>query len=198
MKRIGITGGMGCGKSTVVAEFEKLGVGCFVADQVAAAYYAEQSFLEQIRTLFGEEVFRADGTADKRQIAQRVFSDGRLLEQLNGIVHPRVIEDFEHYCEEHASDEYVLFESAILYEHRLDRLMDGVICVYLDLPERIRRLRLRDGAEEEVLLARIHNQMPAEEVLMRADYVILNHEGNPRQRQVAYIDRELRKLKAKK
>ena len=179
MKRVGITGGIGCGKSTVVAEFKKLGVQAFVADEVAAAYYQDPSFL-------------ADGTADKRRIAARVFADSKALEALNALVHPRVMADFEAFCQRHSGEPYVLFESAILFDCGLDGRMDKTICVYLDLQERIKRLRHRDGATEEQIMARVANQMPAEEMMRRADYVILNYEGNPRQRQVAILDKVLR------
>lgn len=192
MKRVGITGGMGCGKSTVATEFKKLGVPCFVSDIVAAGYYYDLDFLDDLRRLLGDDVFLPDGNADKRAIADRVFADKTLLQGLNALVHPRVMEDFSHFCHLHDQESYVLFESAILYDYGFDRLMDSVICVYLDLPERLRRLRSREGVGEEALLARIANQMPAEEMMRRADYVILNYEGNPRERQVAYIDKQLR------
>lgn len=192
MKRVGITGGMGCGKSTVVAEFARLGVPCFVADRVAAAYYADEAFLAEVRSLFGDGVFRADGSADKQAIAARVFADSDLLARLNALVHPRVMDYFDRFCASHAAEPYVLFESAILYDYGFDRLMDCVVCVYLDLPERLRRLRLRDGVGEDSLMARIANQRPAEATMLQADYVILNYEGNPRRRQVAHIDKLLR------
>ena len=192
MKRVGITGGIGCGKSTVVAEFKKLGVQAFVADEVAAAYYQDPSFLADIRKFFGDGVFLADGTADKRRIAARVFVDSKALEALNALVHPRVMADFEAFCQRHSGEPYVLFESAILFDCGLDGRMDKTICVYLDLQERIKRLRHRDGATEEQIMARVANQMPAEEMMRRADYVILNYEGNPRQRQVAILDKVLR------
>ena len=87
----------------------------------------------------------------------------------------------------------MLFESAILYDYGFDRLMDKVVCIYLQLEERLQRLMLRDGLSRQQLMARISNQMPAEEVMLRADYVILNYEGNPRRRQVAYIDEMLKR-----
>ena len=74
-----------------------------------------------------------------------------------------------------------------------DRMMDRTICVYLSLEERISRLMKRDGGDEIAIRARMVNQMPAEEMMMRADYVVLNYEGNPRSRQVEYIDRCLRR-----
>ena len=193
MKRVGITGGMGCGKSTVVAEFERLGLACFVADSVAAGYYNDVAFLAQVRALLGDSVFNSDGSADKKAIAACVFSDKKLLQGLNELVHPRVMADFDRFCNEHAADDYVLFESAILYDYGFDSWMDSVVCVYLDLEERLRRLQGRDGVGKEALMARIASQMPAEETMMKADYVILNYEGNPRSRQVAYIDKELRR-----
>ncbi len=192
MIKVGITGGIGCGKSTVVAEFARLGVPCFVADSVAGAYYDDPVFLEKVRSLFGDGVFRIDGTVDKRAIAARVFSDSAMLGRLNALVHPRVLKDFDDFCRLHAADDYVLFESAILYDHGFERMMDCVVCVYLDAEERLRRLLLRDGGDAEAIRARMANQMPAEVALMRADYVILNYEGNPRRRQVAYIDYKLR------
>lgn len=192
MKRVGITGGIGCGKSTVVTEFSRLGVHAFVADSVAATYYDDTSFLAQIRDLFGDSVFRPDGSADKRIIASRVFSDSALLRSLNALVHPRVMADFDTFCRQHRDEPYVLFESAILYDYGFDRMMDKVVCVYLDLAERVARLRERDRVGEDQILARVANQMPAEEAMMRADYVILNYEGNPRRRQVSLIDKMLR------
>lgn len=192
MKRIGITGGIGCGKSTVVEAFKKLGVASFVADKVGASYYGDPVFLIQVRNLFGDGVFRTDGSVDKRSIAARVFADKDALARLNALVHPRVMDDFERFCREHEKEDYVLFESAILYDYGFDRMMDKVVCVYLDLEERLRRLEQRDGVPREVLLQRVANQLPAEEMMRRADYVILNYEGNPRERQVAYVDKVLR------
>ena len=190
--RIGITGGMGCGKSTVVREFMALGVPCFICDIVAAGYYYDLDFLDGLRDLLGPGVFLPDGMVDKRAVAERVFADQRLLDGLNAMVHPRVREDCAAYCALHDAAPYVLFESAILYDYGFDRQMDRVVCVYLDLPSRLSRLRLRDGVGEEALMARIRRQLPAEEVMMRADYVVLNYEGNPRQRQVQHIDNLVR------
>ncbi len=193
MRKVGITGGMGCGKSTVVAEFVKLGVPAFVADRAGAELYNDPTFLEDVRRLLGDEVFRVDGSVDKRLIAKRVFFTPTLLAGLNALIHPRVMQAFELFCDQHADVPYVLFESAILYDYGFDRMMDSVVCVYLQLDERLSRLAQRDALSREELLARIANQLPAEEMMRRADYVILNYEGNPRQRQVAYIDKLLRR-----
>lgn len=190
--RVGITGGMGCGKSTVMAEFKRLGVPCFVSDIVAASYYNDIVFLDILRSLLGSDVFIDDVTVDKRAVAAKVFADKALLKDLNALIHPRVIDDFNRFCLQHSEEPYVLFESAILYDYGFDRLMDKVICVYLDFEERLQRLKLRDGVGEEAIRARIANQLPAEEIMAKADYVILNYEGNPRRRQVEYIDKLLK------
>lgn len=192
MMRVGITGGMGCGKSTVMAEFKRLGVPCFVSDIVAASYYNDIVFLDKLRSLLGSDVFIDDVTVDKRAVAAKVFADKALLKDLNALIHPRVIDDFNRFCLQHSEEPYVLFESAILYDYGFDRLMDKVICVYLDFEERLQRLKLRDGVGEEAIRARIANQLPAEEIMAKADYVILNYEGNPRRRQVEYIDKLLK------
>lgn len=192
MKKVGITGGMGCGKTTVVREFERLGVPAFVADKVGGSYYNDEAFLAEVRRALGDGVLGADGRVDKKRIAAKVFSDKEALAKLNALVHPRVMADFDRFCEQHADKPYVLFESAILFDYGLERFMDQVICVYLSLDERLARLRERDHTDNSALLARIRNQMPSEEMMRRADYVVLNYEGNPRRRQVEYIDRELR------
>ena len=188
---VSLTGGIGCGKTTVLNAFRSLGIPCFVADEVAGAYYNDPAFLEQVRTLLGPSVIAPDGSANKQAIAAIVFNNPEALKQLNALIHPRVWEDFLSFANRHQSAPYVIFESAITYEYGFDRLVDKVICVYLEQEERLRRLELRDHSTREQLLSRMRNQLPAEEKMMRADYVILNYEGNPRQRQVRQVHQSL-------
>jgi dephospho-CoA kinase len=190
---VALTGGIGCGKTTVLNQFEQLGIPCFVADQVAGRYYDDPAFLQQIRNLFGDDVMMPDGSADKRAIAQIVFSDRDALARLNALIHPRVWEDFQNFVQAHSQAPYVIFETAIAYEYGFDQLVDHVVCVYLEEEERLRRLELRDHATREQLQARMRNQLSAEEKMMRAHYVVLNYEGNPRARQVQHIHQQLLK-----
>lgn len=192
---VALTGGIGCGKTTVLNQFDSLGIPCFVADQVAGRYYDNPGFLTQIRALFGDSVMLPDGSADKRAIAQIVFSNNEMLQRLNSLIHPRVWVDFELFVQENKQAPYIIFESAIAYEYGFDKLVDRVVCVYLEEEERLRRLQLRDHASREQLLARMRNQLSAEEKMMRAHYVVLNYEGNPRARQVQYIHSLLLNLK---
>lgn len=186
MKLIGLTGGIGCGKTTVLKAFSELGIPCFVADERAGKYYNDPFFLVKIRELFGDTVFNDDGTVEKAKIAAIVFNDTEALRSLNALIHPMVLEDFKTWCLQQQTP-YVIFESAILYEYGFDRLMDAIVTVYLDKEERLRRLELRDHTTREKLEARMRNQLSAEEKMDRADYVILNYEGNPRHRQVNHI-----------
>lgn len=188
---VALTGGIGCGKTTVLHEFQKIGIPCFVADEVAGAYYNDPTFLQQIRTLFGDSVMLSDGSADKKAIAQIVFSDHEALHRLNALVHPRVWQDFQQFVHVNAQAPYIIFETAIAYEYGFDQLVEKVVCVYLEEEERLRRLELRDHATRQQLQARMRNQLSAEEKMMRADYVVLNYEGNPRSRQVQHIHHQL-------
>lgn len=193
MKRVGITGGIGCGKSTVVLEFRRLGVPCFVADDVARTYYDDKAFCAEIASAFGQEVLDAEGFVVRRKLAAKVFNDATALERLNALIHPRVMEDFDRWCKQCAKQgaPYVLLESAILFEHGLDRYVDTTICVYLEHDERVSRLLERDHVSVAEIEARMSRQQPAEQTLMMSDYVILNYEGNPRLRQVLWTHRLL-------
>ncbi len=192
MKHIGLTGGIGCGKTTVLREFQKLGVPCFIADQIAGKYYDNADFLKDIRALFGDIIFNPDGSVDKQKIAHIVFNDRDMLLKLNTLIHPRVMNDFRQWASRQTVP-YVILESAIIYEYNLERHLDQVITVYLEKEERLRRLELRDRVSRTVLEERMRNQMSAEEKMDRADYVILNYEGNPRSRQVGTINAKIKK-----
>lgn len=190
MVKVGLTGGIGCGKSTVLALFRDKGVPCFEADKVAGSYYTQPDFVAQICALFGPSAVNDDGSVNKAFVADVVFADKSMLLQLNGLVHGRVMADFESWCSFQKAP-YVLFESAILYDYGFDRLMDRMVAVYVDNEERIARVMARDHVSRRQVEARIANQYPIDYALMQADYVILNYEGNPRQRQVDFVHNAL-------
>lgn len=194
MLHIGLTGGIGCGKSTVVLEFQKIGIPCFVADEVARTYYDDLDFCALIGSTFGNDVLTPDGHVDKARLAQKVFADRQALLHLGSMIHPRVMADFALWADRQQAP-YVIIESAILYEYNLDANLDKIIAVYLEKEERLRRLELRDHATRDQLEARMRNQLSAEEKMQRADFVILNYEGNPRSRQVQLIDQKLKTVK---
>ena len=121
-----------------------------------------------------------------------MFNDRDMLLKLNTLIHPRVMNDFRQWASRQTVP-YVILESAIIYEYNLERHLDQVITVYLEKEERLRRLELRDHVSRTVLEERMRNQMSAEEKMDRADYVILNYEGNPRSRQVGTINAKIKK-----
>lgn len=186
---VGLTGGIGSGKTTVLQLFAALGVPCLQADRQAALYYQQDDFLADLRQLFGDSVFNGS-SVDKRAIARIVFNQPTMLARLNALIHPRVARDLHHWCRQQQTP-YVIFESAILYESGFHNATDAVVAVYLDKAERLRRLQLRDHTTAQELEARMRNQLSPEELMDRADYVILNYEGNPRQRQVTTIHNRL-------
>ena len=191
MLRVALTGGIGCGKSVVLAEFARLGVPCFEADREAAKLYDEPPFCSDVVKLLGKEVLDSAGGIDKKKVAAIVFADKEKLRALSALVHPIVMQRFSQWAARQDAP-YAMCEVAVLYEYGLDEQFDKVVVVHLNLEERLNRLVLRDHCSREQLMARISNQLSADEKLMRADYVILNYEGNPRTRQVQTIDRKLR------
>lgn len=190
MLKVGLTGGIGCGKSTVLALFRQRGIPCFEADRVARDYYALPDFVAQVRSVFGPSVINEEGAVNKVALADVVFADKSMLLKLNNLVHGRVMDDFESWCARQQAP-YVLFESAILYDYGFDRLMDKMVAVYVDNEERIARVMARDNLSRHQVEARIANQFPILYPLLKADFVILNYEGNPRQRQVDYVHEAL-------
>lgn len=192
---IALTGGIGSGKSTVCKEFEKLGIPCFSADKATHECYDDLVFQEQIRKLFGNNIFSAPFKVDKQKVAQIVFQDKSLLGELNSLVASRVWDKYHQWVEDNSDFPYVIQENAVLFEYHYEKMFHKVIGVYLEQEERIARIALRDNASREEILSRIKNQIPSREILEKADFVILNYEGNPRKRQVELIHQKILTLR---
>lgn len=174
---VGLTGGIGSGKTVVSNQFENMGIPCFYADKVAGTYYNDKYFCEKLYPIFGDVVFDENGVPNKRKIAEIVFSNPDKLQQLNAIVHPKVMSDFETWVALHADSPYVIQENAILFEHGFEMMFDKTIMVYAPKDLRIRRVLKRDKTTYEAVEARINNQMDDEEKRKKSDYVILNYKG---------------------
>lgn len=174
MLRVGITGGIGSGKSTVCRVFEELGISVYYADAEVKKMYAENAELQhKITALFGPESFQ-NGILNRPFISSRVFKDPALLQQLNAIVHPLVFADYDTWCEAHKNETYTLKEAAIMFESGSDKQMDFIIGVTAPLELRIARTMQRDGLSREDVIARIQKQMPDEELIKRCDFLIEN------------------------
>ena len=172
MIKIGITGGIGSGKSTVCRIFSLLGVPVYDSDSNARRLMnADPEVTARIRSLFGEGTYR-DGELDRRLLASRIFANGKLRGELNRIVHPAVSRDFLDWAQRQRGP-YVLQEAAILFESGAWRDMDAVVAVSAPEPVRIRRAMRRDSSSEEAVRARMAAQIGEAERVERADYVIL-------------------------
>jgi len=177
MLKVGITGGIGSGKSTVCRLFEKFGVPVYYADDRAKWLMNHQEGLkEQLKENFGAETYQEDGLLDRTYLAKIVFKDSAKLEILNRIVHPAVFEDGEQWQieQEELGAIYTLKEAALLFETGSYRNLDRIIVVTVPEEIRIKRVMERDSTTEEEVRARINKQMPQEEKEKRADYIITN------------------------
>lgn len=173
MFKVGITGGIGSGKSTVCRLFAARGVAVYDTDAAAKELMNNSEELKQALTArFGEAAYH-EGVLNRGYLAERVFGNESELKALNGLVHPAVIADFERWAEEQVG-EYVVLESAILYEAGLDKHLDAVVAVLAPEQLRLERAMRRDGASEEQIRSRMAAQMSDEELHRRADVSVVN------------------------
>lgn len=169
---IGITGGIGTGKSVISSELRRMGYAVYDSDTQAKRLIVEDPALRlRIQQLFGPEAYR-DGVYQTQWVAQRVFADPQLLAQLNTIVHPAVRQDIRRWADS-LLDEVVFVECAILYTAGLDALCDRVVAITAPQQVRLQRVIARDHSTPERVLARMRSQ-DAERDLLRADWVVNN------------------------
>jgi dephospho-CoA kinase len=173
MMVVGLTGGMGSGKTTVANYFKELEVPVYIADDAAKALMNTNAELKsKVLSLFGDLAYR-NNEIDRKYIAAQVFNDQKKLEQLNNIIHPAVILDFENWKNKQESP-YVIYEAAILFETGGYKKCDLVILVTASIEGRIKRLQLRDRSSVEEIEARIQHQWSDEEKRKLADFEIIN------------------------
>lgn len=171
--KIGITGGIGSGKTFLAKLFEALGVPVYNADEEAKRLMnSDTRIKKQLIELFGEATYK-DGKLDRTFLAAIVFSDKERLELLNGIVHPIVIQEAKDWAERQTS-RYSLKEAALLFESGSYKELDYTILVKAPMDVRIQRVIKRDGVTEQQVRERISKQLSDEEKLQLADFVIVN------------------------
>ena len=178
MIKIGITGGIGSGKTTVCRVFETFGIPVFYADTVAKEIMVTDPVLVAgVQTAFGEESY-ADGKLNNKHIANIVFNDSAQLAILNALVHPAVFRAFESWVENiPPTTPYVLKEAALLFESGSYQLCDYNILVTATEEIRLQRVMSRDGVSKEQVKARMDKQMSDQEKVKMADFVIKNEES---------------------
>ena len=175
MLKIGITGGIGSGKSTVASVFEALGVPVYYADEAAKRLMNEDEELKQkIKQLFGNEVYK-NGQLDKKYLADIVFNAPEKLALLNAMVHPATLKDADTWMQQQAAP-YSLKEAALIYESGAQQNLDYVIGVTAPAPLRILRTMKRDGTTREAVIARMDKQIDEAIKIKLCDFVINNDE----------------------
>ena len=190
MYKVGITGGIGSGKSTVCRMLEERGIALYDADSRAKELMSTSEALRKaLIENFGAETFTAEGL-NRAYLAERVFNDKQQLHLLNSLVHPAVIADFEAWAEGQEGH-YVLFESAILFEAGLESRVDAVVAVMAPEALRVERVMARDGHSAEQVMARIKNQMSDDERSDRAKYSIVNVDIEELEEDVEQLHRRL-------
>lgn len=187
MFKVGITGGIGSGKSTVCRLFAARGVAVYDCDAAAKRLMAEDEALKgAIVARFGEACY-CDGVLNRSYLAEQIFGSDEAREALNGLVHPAVIADFERWAEEQAG-EYVVLESAILFEAGLEKHLDCVVAILAPKPLRLERAMKRDGAQREQLEARMATQLDDDTLCAKADVSLVNIFEEELEQQVQELD----------
>jgi dephospho-CoA kinase len=191
MLRLGVTGGIGSGKSTVCQIFETLGVPVYNADARAKYLVAHDQHLQaDLISAFGDQTF-INGEYNRAYIAGIVFADKFQLEKLNAIIHPHVLADWDSFCSQYSDLPYVVKEAAIMLETDSKNSIDKVALVYAPEELRLQRVIQRDQSDAAVVKARMAMQMPEEEKLQLADFVIYNDQKHSLLEQVLALHRHL-------
>jgi dephospho-CoA kinase len=177
MIKIGITGGIGSGKSTITKIFSLLEVPVYDADSRAKWLQNNDSkLIKSTQTLLGEEAYK-DGKLNSTYILSKIFKNSDLLAQLNSLVHPRVFEDFADWCQQNSAKPYILKEAAIMFESDSYKTLDKIILVTSPMELRIKRILERDPQRTEAdVKAIISRQLSDEEKIAKADFIIENDE----------------------
>jgi len=192
MLKIGITGGIGSGKTTVCKVFEALGIPIYYADDRAKFLMNTDEFLvTEITKLFGEKAYLSIGELNRPHIASIAFSDKEVLQKLNALVHPVVHQDSKKWFSEQQNVPYVLKEAALHFETGGYKMLDKMITVFAPKEVRIERVMKRDNRTAAEVEARVNNQMPDSEKVKLADFVIYNDGSQSLIQQIYTIHQKL-------
>jgi dephospho-CoA kinase len=172
---VGLTGGIGSGKSVVAMVFRHLGVPVYQADIEAKKLYADRDVIREVVSLFGNTVIGENGLIDRARLASIVFKDSSKLENLNSILHPRVEEHFLKWLVEHKESPYIIHEAAILFESGFDKFFDKIITVTAPLELCILRVMERDGVSAFQVEQRMKKQWGQELKASKSDFVLVNN-----------------------
>ena len=190
MKIVGLTGGIGSGKSTVLNEFKDLGIKTYSADNAAKTLInSDRALIDSIKKVFGNNIYKKN-KLDTKQLSKIVFQDSDKLEVLNSIIHPAVLNDFDSFVR--ANDEiYIVKEVAIIFETKSEKAYDKIILVRAPMKERIKRVLLRDDTTIDEVTKRIKNQVDDSSIINKCDYIIDNYKLSDLKDKVTKIHNDL-------
>jgi len=191
--KLGVTGGIGSGKTTICKVFAVLGIPVFSADDEAKRIQDNDRDLQiKINSIAGKDLFPG-GKLDRPEMAKLIFSNKDLLEKVNSIVHPAVFRSYNEWVKKQDSP-YCIMEAAILFESGAFRLMDRIVTVITPMEERIERLVRGNKLSKEQIVERINNQIDDESRVKRSDFVISNSENDMIVPAIIEIHEEMLKL----
>jgi len=173
-KIVGLTGGIGSGKTTIANFFSELGTPVYHADLQAKKIMDDLDVIQKIKTIFEENIINENQKLDRKKIANIVFDNPEKLQQLNAIIHPIVQQDFEKWLYKHKNYSYIIKEVAIIFEIHSECQYDKVILVTAPEDIRIKRVMERDKISEQEVLQRIKNQLLDSQKIAKSDIVIEN------------------------
>jgi len=172
-KIIGLTGGIGSGKTTIANHFLAAGIPVYIADDEARKIMQSEEIIAKIKEVFGTSIFEND-ILNREKLAAIVFSNPYKLEKLNSIIHPAIKEHFKNWVLDHKDSPFVIYEAAILFESGSYKNCDLIITVTAPIESRIQRVIQRDKTTRENVLRRINSQWSEEQRIANSDYVIEN------------------------
>ena len=198
MKVLAVTGGIGCGKSHIVTIFKAMGVPAYDTDSRAKELYDESESLKgSLVKILGDDILDASGRISKDVMAKKIFSNRDLLQRVEGVVHPAVVEDFNLWKESQSNrgSNFVIIESAIFLEKPIfEGVADRVLVVTAPIDLRIKRVQSRSQLSKEQVLERINNQWSDEQRAAMGDFVIHSDESSPLIPQVISIYNQVNNL----
>jgi dephospho-CoA kinase len=191
MLKVGLTGGIGAGKSTVAQIFIHLGIPVFNADTEASKILDQNTEVRhQLTDWFGPDIF-IDGRPDRKKLAGLLFNDPELLGKMNGLIHPLVFDHFVNWCNVNQSKPYLIHEAAILFESGFYKNLDANILVIAPENIRILRVKQRDKTTEKAIRERMQNQWTDDRKSSLADYIITNDGVTPLIPRILELHRKL-------
>lgn len=175
--RLGVTGGIGSGKSTVCRVFSVFGIPVFVSDDEAKILMDKDPFIrKELNSILNTDIY-PEGILDRQKLAGLIFNNDSLLDKVNRLVHPAVLDAFNSWCGKQDS-QYVILETALLHKSKLDWKINKTLSVIAPMEERISRVMERSSLTRDQVLERIKNQMSESEIISKSDFIINNADNN--------------------